>query len=90
MHSKGAELQKSISEIAWGRSVSLVIVGLHQSTGTVGCLRFGPIEKVVCFLRPQRAREGLAQPREWSEGDVSAEHGLQCVAGELAGVTRAR
>ncbi len=40
-------------------------------------------------MGPQRAREGLAQPRAWSEGDVSAEHSLQCEAGELAGVTRA-
>jgi hypothetical protein len=30
------------------------------------------------------------QPRAWSLGDVSAEHCLQCEAGELAGVTRAR
>ncbi len=35
-------------------------------------------------------REGLAQPRAWSEGDMSAEHCLQCEAGELAVATRTR
>ena len=35
-------------------------------------------------------REGLLQPRAWSEGDVSVEYCLQREAGELAGVTRAR
>ncbi len=34
--------------------------------------------------------QGLAQPRAWSAGDVCAEYCLQCEAGELAGVTRAR
>jgi hypothetical protein len=29
--------------------------------GTDWCLSFGPIEK-ICFLQPQRAREGLARP----------------------------
>ncbi len=44
-------------------------------------------------LKRVRAREGLAQaaqPRAWSEGDVSAGHCLYCEAGELGGVTRAR
>ena len=41
---------------------------------TAGYLCFGPIDKNIMFLGPQRAREGLAQPRAWSEGDVSAEH----------------
>ena len=37
-----------------------------------------------------REKEGLAQPRAWSTGDVSTEHCLQCEAGKLAGVTRTR
>ncbi len=53
------------------------------TVGMTKLLGFGYCDK-------QRAREGLAQPRAWSEGDVSAEHCLQCEAGELAGVTRAR
>ena len=51
---------------------------------TVGYPSVGPIEKVLCFLRPQRAREGLAQPRAWGEGDVSAEHCVQCERGMRA------
>ena len=42
--------------------------------GYRGVPKFGPIENIIFFLRPQRAQEGLAQPRAWSEGDVSAEH----------------
>ena len=56
----------------------------------MGYLSFGPIEKYVMIFATLLAREGLGQPRAWSEGDVSTEHCLQGEAGELAGVIRAR
>ena len=39
---------------------------------------------IACARRP-----GAAARVPWSEGDVNAEHCLQCEAGELAGVTHA-
>ncbi len=39
------------------------------SGATTGYLSFGPVAQ--CAVH---ALKGLAQPRAWSEGDVSAEH----------------
>ena len=54
---------------------------------TAGFLSCGPLAQRVVH-----ALKGLAQPRARSKGHVSAEHRdcLQCEAGELAAVTRAR
>ncbi len=54
----------------------------------VGYLSFGPIEKIETSACARRT--GEAARVQWREGDVSAEHCLQCEARELAGVTRVR
>ncbi len=60
-----------------------------QGTLPAGYLSFGPIEEnIMIFVTSACARWTGAAGR-MSEGDVSAEHCLQCEAGELAGVTRA-
>ena len=64
---------------------------IHVIVSTVGYLSFGPIEKLFMFsVTLACARRTGAAARVESEGDVSAEHCLQCEAGEPAGVTRAR
>jgi hypothetical protein len=52
-------------------------------------LSFGPIVSLQLSCCDLSVREN-AQPRAWSEGDVSAEHCLQGEAGELAGLARVR
>ncbi len=64
----------------------------HTNTQSVplGTFLYPTVSLQLSCSVPKRARKGLVQLRARSEGDVSAEHCLQCDAGELAGVTRAR
>ena len=52
--------------------------------------KFYPIVSLEFSCCDLSVREKDLRSRAWSEGHVSAEHYLQCEAGELAGVTRTR
>ena len=51
---------------------------------TTEYLSFGPIEENIMFFCDLSGREKDWRSHTWSEGDVSAEHCLQCEADELA------
>jgi hypothetical protein len=59
---------------------------LQVPWGTYG---LDPLENILFFC-DLSVREKDWRSRAWSEGDVSAEHCLQCEVGELAGVKGAR